>query len=113
MFEMDSGSINVTGLGAKTSFCRRRRVARGTAISRFVDGGNTEQEIVFRNLADGIAGDVSDRKRVLPERRRGIAPKDLVAGEIRLAIRLPMQRCIIGQFVRLNLNRVRRGWSEG
>ena len=69
---------------------------------------DAENDVVFRHIAQGVAGDVFWHiERVPPKRRGRIAPHDAVTREIGPGIGLPAQRGVILEFCRLDLDAVR------
>src|SRR5215207_8774778 len=61
-----------------------------TLIPRLIDRPHAEEIIVLRTRFHHEVGHVSDERRIGPLRRGGVAPDDLVTGEIGILTRVPV-----------------------
>src|SRR5204862_2562233 len=69
----------------------RHREGDDASVAFLVDGSDAEEEVVLREVLDAVTGDVPDLDRVRPLSLGGVPVHDLVTGEIRLRVRLPLE----------------------
>src|SRR4051812_31567950 len=67
------------------------RIGDRPAVPVAVDGPDADLVVVLVEPGDRVVGDVPDPSCVRPERLGGVAPDDLVAGDVGLRVRVPAQ----------------------
>src|SRR6185369_5191252 len=96
-----------THAAPRTSAARRRadlsllargdRERDGTAVAVAVDRANADLVVVLVQALERVVRDVADLPRVGPQRVLGVAPDDLVAGDVPLRVRVPAQLGVVRQ----------------
>ena len=90
-----SDIIFVTQFAGRST--HRTRINDRAPVTRLVHRADAEEIVVLRHTVGGVGEHVADIFRVGPFGRRGIAPDDLVAGDVGVGVGVPLELGVVGQ----------------